>query len=243
MLLNESRGMIQWQRAAARTLEILKKAGASQAEASKATILIQATYRGYYTRRNLKMKMKDIQPQEEEKESEVDIIEPGEAVQAVAWLDTMYEESGLTPMRANEAASVIQKAYRRYRQKRSDANPSVESTRSAVAGAILKNLHQKVFDEVMARVDIPTEFGDREDLMEAGEELQRVFNNRLMHARLAEKEYSEENLVHVEEFDESFEKLMDNGMYWIGMAEDWQEGREIEVESERDEETDTYVQD
>ncbi|XP_024871447.1 uncharacterized protein LOC112454348 [Temnothorax curvispinosus] len=237
MLLNESRGMIQWQRAAARTLEILRKAGASQAEASKAAILIQATYRGYYTRRNLKMKMK------EEKESEVDIIEPGEAVQAVAWLDTMYEESGLTPMRANEAASVIQKAYRRYRQKRSDANPSVESTRSAVTGAILKNLHQKVFDEVMARVEIPTEFGDREDLMEAGEELQRVFNNRLMRARLAEEEYSEENPVHVEEFDESFKKLVDNGMYWIDMAEDWQKGREIEVESERDEETDTYVQD
>jgi len=46
--------------------------------------------------------------QEEEKRSEVDIIEPREAVQAVAWLDMMYEESGLTPMRANEAASIIQ---------------------------------------------------------------------------------------------------------------------------------------
>jgi len=60
MLLNESRGIIQWQRAATRTLEILRKAGASQAEASKAAILIQATYRGYYTRRNLKMKMGKI---------------------------------------------------------------------------------------------------------------------------------------------------------------------------------------
>lgn len=134
MLLNESRGMIQWQRAATRTLEILRKTGASQAEASKAAILIQATYRGYYTRRNLvKIKMRKViliapsvfrctlvfqiyswplaeamQPQEEEKRNEVDMIEPKEAVQAVAWLDMMYEESGLTPMRANEAASTIQ---------------------------------------------------------------------------------------------------------------------------------------
>jgi len=54
--------MIQWQRAATRTLEILRKAGASQAEASKAAILIQATYRGYYTRKNLKMKMRKIAP-------------------------------------------------------------------------------------------------------------------------------------------------------------------------------------
>lgn len=123
--------MIQWQRAAARTLEILRKAGASQTEASKAAILIQATYRGYYTRRNLKMKMSKIAQmhfgalkqylksyswpsveamQEEEKGegSEVDIIEPREAVQAVAWLDTMYEESELTSTRANEAASIIQ---------------------------------------------------------------------------------------------------------------------------------------
>lgn len=52
MLLNESQSMSQ--RAATRTLEILRKAGASQAEASRAAILIQATYRGYYARRNLK---------------------------------------------------------------------------------------------------------------------------------------------------------------------------------------------
>lgn len=41
-----------------------------------------------------------MQLQEEEKRSEVDMMEPGEAAQA--------EESGLTPMRANRAASIIQ---------------------------------------------------------------------------------------------------------------------------------------
>lgn len=48
--------------------------------------------------------------------------------------------------------------------------------------------------------------------------------------------YDEETL-HVEELDELFKKLTGNGV-----AEDWQEDREIEVELERDEETDTYVQ-
>ncbi|XP_011692810.1 PREDICTED: abnormal spindle-like microcephaly-associated protein homolog isoform X3 [Wasmannia auropunctata] len=322
MQLNESRGMIQWQRAATRTLEILRKAGASQAEASKAAILIQATYRGYYTRRNLKMKMKPV-PQEVE-----DSIEPREAVQAVAWLDTMYEDSeltpmkaasiiqkayrqylekkngsnclvestrptvpkamtyedsgltsmraneaasiiqkayrryhekkngsnrliestksavpeamyeelGLTPIRANEAASIIQKAYRRYRRKGNNTNPSVELTKSVVAEAILKNLHQKVFDEVLARADIPTEFGNREDLTKAGEELQRAFKDRLMRARMAEEGYDE---GHVEELGESFQKMVNS----IGVAEDWQEDREIEVEPERDDEIDAYVQD
>lgn len=42
---------------------------------------------------------------QEEKENEVDTIEPTESVPAVAWLE-MYEESGLE--RAHEAASVIQ---------------------------------------------------------------------------------------------------------------------------------------
>ncbi|KYQ49918.1 hypothetical protein ALC60_11093 [Trachymyrmex zeteki] len=236
MLLNESRGMIQWQRAATRTLEILRKTGASQAEASKAAILIQATYRGYYTRRNLvKIKMQAMQPQEEEKRNEVDMIEPKEAVQAVAWLDMMYEESGLTPMRANEAASTIQKAYRRYRERKNNSKPSVESTRSAVAEAILKNLQQKVFDEVMTRADIPAEFGNREDLTKAGEELQRAFKDRLTRARLAQ-EYDEEELAYEEE-PESFEKVVDS----ISVPEDWQEDREIEVESERDEETNMYM--
>lgn len=43
---------------------------------------------------------------QEEKENEVDTIEPTESVPAVAWLEMMYEESGLE--RAHEAASVIQ---------------------------------------------------------------------------------------------------------------------------------------
>lgn len=48
-------------------------------------------------------------PEEEREEgSEVDIIEPREAVQAATWLDTMYEEPQLASTRANEAASVIQ---------------------------------------------------------------------------------------------------------------------------------------
>lgn len=122
--------MIQWQQAPIRTLEILRKTDASQAEASKAAILIQATYRGYYTRKNLKMKMSKItqmyfgtleqylksyswppamqlQEEEQEKKTEID-IEPRETVQAVAGSDTMYEEPELTAMKAHEAASIIQ---------------------------------------------------------------------------------------------------------------------------------------
>ncbi|KYM96237.1 PREDICTED: uncharacterized protein LOC108779634 [Cyphomyrmex costatus] len=237
MLLNESRGMIQWQRAATRTLEILRKAGASQAEASKAAVLIQATYRGYYTRRNLKIKMQAMQPQEEKKGSEIDMIEPKETVPAVAWLDTMYEESELTPMKANEAASTIQKAYRRYRERKSNSEPPIESTKSAVVEAILKNLHQKVFDEVMTRADIPVEFGNREDLAKAGEELQRALKDRLTRARMAQEEYDEEEFAYEEEPDESFEKVVD----LISVPEDWQEDREVEVKSERDGETNAYV--
>lgn len=46
----------------------------------------------------------------------------------------------------------------------------------------------------------------------------------------------DEVTLDVKEFNKLFEKLTGNGM-----AEDWQEDREIEVELER-EETDTYVQ-
>lgn len=54
-----------------------------------------------------------------------------------------------------------------------------------VVQAILNNLCQKIFDEIIARADIPMEFGDRENLTEASEELQRVFEDRLIRARLA----------------------------------------------------------
>lgn len=36
------------------------------------------------------------------------ILEPVEAIQAVAWMEMMYEDSGLTIEKANEAAMIIQ---------------------------------------------------------------------------------------------------------------------------------------
>ncbi|XP_050455372.1 uncharacterized protein LOC126853565 [Cataglyphis hispanica] len=234
MLLNESQGITQWQRAAMRTLEILRKAGASQAEASNAAVLIQATYRGYYTRRNLKMKNMATQ---EENEDDVDMIKPKDTIQALAWLDMISEESGLTQTRANEAATIIQRAYRRYRQRKNNYlhnNPRIESTRSMVAKAIVKSLHQKVFDEIMNRENIPTEFGSRKDLAKASEELQRTLKDRLMDARMKEEENNEQEFVRTEV---SESKLKNDDTYSNGV-EDQEEAEEIETEREG-----TYVQD
>lgn len=43
-----------------------------------------------------------------QEKKEDDVIESRDTIPAVAWLDMMYEESGLTQTRANEAASIIQ---------------------------------------------------------------------------------------------------------------------------------------
>jgi len=67
--------------------------------------------------------------------------------------------------------------------------PRVESPKSMIVGAIINNLHQRVFDEIMTREDIPTNarFGDREDLTKAaGEKLQRTFKEQLIRARMME---------------------------------------------------------
>lgn len=40
------------------------------------------------------------------------ILEPVEAVQAVAWMEMMYQDSGLTLEKANEAAAIIQVTIR-----------------------------------------------------------------------------------------------------------------------------------
>lgn len=64
--------------------------------------------------------------------------------------------------------------------RRSTYNVSrLESTKPMVVEAILKNVYQRVLDGVVSRADIPAEFGSREDLAEAGEELERAFRNRL----------------------------------------------------------------
>ncbi|XP_029659069.1 uncharacterized protein LOC115233004 isoform X5 [Formica exsecta] len=172
-----------------------------------------------------------------QEEKEDDVIESRDTIPAVAWLDMMYEESGLTQTRANEAASIIQKAYRQYRQKKNNYNtPRIESTRSLVAEAIVKNLHQKVFDEIKNREDIPTEFSNRKDLTKTSEELQRTLKDRLTHARIKEEEYNEQEFVRTEV---SEPKLENDDTYSNG-AEDQEEAREIEVETERE---GTYVRD
>lgn len=80
----------------------------------------------------------------------------------------------------------MQNAYKRYRGRKAASVPQVESQKSMV-GAILNNLHQRVFDDIMTRKDIPTQFGDREDLAKAGEELRRAFKEQLARARVMEK--------------------------------------------------------
>jgi len=62
---------------------------------------------------------------------------------------------------------------------------------------ILKNLNQKVFDEVMTRADIPAEFGNQEDLTKADEELQRAFKNQLALVRLAQGIISDVCIKHL----------------------------------------------
>ncbi|KAL0111929.1 hypothetical protein PUN28_013264 [Cardiocondyla obscurior] len=197
-LLNEPRDIIQWQRPSARILEILRKTGASE-----------ATYRGYYTRRNLRMKTSKItgimQSREEEKGNKVDVIEPAKHKE-VTWLNTTYKESetsmtSLVSMRENEAAFIIQKAYRRYRQKRDNFGLSIDKTeqdqlkptRLMTMEYILNNLHQKVFDEVMARTDIPVEFDNQENLTEIDETLERIFKNLSLRTFLAEENSTSRN--------------------------------------------------
>lgn len=46
--------------------------------------------------------------EEEEERKKMDYLEPRETIQAVAWLDMMFEDSGLTKEQANQAASIIQ---------------------------------------------------------------------------------------------------------------------------------------
>lgn len=51
MVLNEAEGKIQWQRAVVNTLDILRKAGATQAEISKAARLVKVIFL-FLTRRH-----------------------------------------------------------------------------------------------------------------------------------------------------------------------------------------------
>ncbi|XP_026671434.1 uncharacterized protein LOC113464664 [Ceratina calcarata] len=106
MALNEAQGKVQWQRAVVNTLDILRKAGATQAEISKAAKHVKFAYRGYYIRRNLRIDAPGAEDEFLKKDER--ILEPEEAIQAVAWMEMMYEDSGLTMEKANEAATIIQ---------------------------------------------------------------------------------------------------------------------------------------
>lgn len=57
-----------------------------------------------------------------------------------------------------------------------------------VVEAIVKNLHRRVLDGVVSRANIPAEFGSREELAEAGEELERAFRNRSARACVTEED-------------------------------------------------------
>ncbi|KAG7198042.1 hypothetical protein KM043_016267 [Ampulex compressa] len=177
MALEESQGIIQWQKAVGNTLSILKKAGVSRTEITKATSLIKFAYSGYYTRRNRKIQHLD------QELDEIDKDEAIQTIQAVAWMEMMYEDSGLTMQRANEAALVIQGSY--------DVQ-KLESTKSMVVEAILENLRLRLFKKVMSREDIPEEYGTRDDMIRDSLKLQTAFKDHLRRTRMSEEDDPDE---------------------------------------------------
>ena len=133
------------------------------------------------------------------------ILEPVEAVQAVAWMEMMYNDSGLMLEKANEAASIIQvlarndsflllscpllptvfllvsqRAYKKYRaNKHGYEVQQLETTKTMVTEAVLDTVHRKIFEKVISRDDIPEEYGTREEMMAASTKLQLAFKEQM----------------------------------------------------------------
>ncbi|XP_051154699.1 uncharacterized protein LOC127277531 isoform X2 [Leptopilina boulardi] len=191
---NEKNGEIQWQRAVMNTMKILKKAGISQNEATKTANLIKSAYQGYYTRRNIKLKMK-----EKEKKKRQSLPEPKKTIQAVAWLDMIFQDSGIKFNQANEAAFIIQKAFRKYREKKIISKNSISiSSKSLIVGSILNCLNQRIFDNILDRNELSDEFETRDELSKSLEKIQ------IVHKSMWKKsQYSEENFYEMEEKDEN----------------------------------------
>ncbi|KAI4498481.1 hypothetical protein M0802_006416 [Mischocyttarus mexicanus] len=222
MLLAESQGKIQWQRALMNTLNILKKSGVPAEEITKSLPTIETAYRGYYTNRNIRMQMNkrmkektstDRSKSKEEKKTHGFTIGSGQTVQAVAWLEMVYEDSKLSLEFVNNAATIIQKAYKRHRIRKGFFSvQKVISSRSLIVEGILDALRQNVFDKVTSRDDIPEEFGTREDMERASKLLQQMYKDHLGHSRVSiEEEYEEEmemepETVEMVQLDETIEQ-------------------------------------
>ncbi|KAF3429834.1 hypothetical protein E2986_01495 [Frieseomelitta varia] len=197
MVSSEAEGKIQWQRAVTNTLDILRKAGATQAEISKAARLVKFAYRGYYTRRNQKIDAPEAKEEPPKKDER--ILEPVEAVQAVAWMEMMYNDSGLMLEKAHEAASIIQRAYKRYRAKKHSYDvQQLETTKTMVTEAVLDTVHRKIFEKVTSRDDIPKEYGTREEMMAASTKLQLAFKEQMRKTYLIKEERNLSCLVKTE---------------------------------------------
>ncbi|XP_078052100.1 uncharacterized protein LOC144478226 [Augochlora pura] len=200
MVLEERQGKVQWRKAVGQTLDILRNAGATQSEILKAAKHLKFAYRGYYTRRNQKMDVRKILVLRHCREFYGDlvsrvfnnlkedsrIVETAETIQAVAWMEMMYNDSGLTMEKANEAATVIQRAYKQYRERRGCYDVQrLESTKSMIVQAVIDSLHQRVFQKVMSRDDIPMEYGTQEELTIASTKVQMAIKEHLRMSRLS----------------------------------------------------------
>ncbi|XP_043584070.1 LOW QUALITY PROTEIN: neurofilament medium polypeptide-like, partial [Bombus pyrosoma] len=204
MVLNEAEGKIQWQRAVVNTLDILKKAGATQAEISKAARLVKVIF--LFLTRSLLMFAAGMEEAPLKKDER--ILEPVEAVQAVAWMEMMYQDSGLTVEKANEAAAIIQRAYKEYRARRRcyDVQQLV-TTQTMVAEAVVDTVHRKIFEKVTSRPDIPTEYGTREEMMATSTQLQVTFKEHMRMSRLIKE--SDLKPSEYEEDEEEYEEQKD----------------------------------
>ncbi|KAK2583974.1 hypothetical protein KPH14_006436 [Odynerus spinipes] len=232
MMVAESQGKVQWQRALINTLDILRKAGVSKEEITRSLPIIQTAYRSYYTQKNIKIQT-SAHPKKEEaaKKKPGTTVEPGQTIQAVAWLEMIYEDSGLNVEVVNTAALIIQRAYKRYRQRKGFVRVQrVVSSRTLIVDAILNSLHQRVFHKVTSRDDIPEKLGTREDMKKASKTLQQVYKDHLRRSRISMEGEDEKEMTGINSGEmDTLEEMVE------------EEGKVEETKAEEKVETDQRV--
>ncbi|XP_011311661.1 uncharacterized protein [Fopius arisanus] len=180
---SELTGEASWKLAIMSTIDILRKVGLSEREAMKTAQSIESKYQDYYTKGS-RMKSYDA-AKNEGNAKENEFSQTNESIQAVALLNMMYDDSGISGEQANRAATIIQRAFRKYRsRKNSSLHPSV-STGTLAAREILDNLHQRIFDKVLSGEAIPDEFGTIQEIAKATEKLSNAYEERLDGSKLS----------------------------------------------------------
>ncbi|XP_014300378.1 uncharacterized protein LOC106694238 [Microplitis demolitor] len=179
MIDNVVNNKIPEQNATINRIESPRNSGDSSKEVKEVITLIKPAYQRYFSNESDKIEYKVDERNEKNVVIKKEFSQLDKNIHASVSFNIIPKYRDKIDVDANQAALIIQRAFRRHRTRRNlSKSKSSMSTNSVVVGAILNNLNSRIFEKILLRENISKKFHSQDKIARVSEQLRDAYKER-----------------------------------------------------------------